>query len=317
LTTTSTVLSGSTPYEDSFESYTVGTPINGAASWCSTPDDYSLVATGTPVITSVPFPIPDVTHTNVLRLNTECAILTNAILDVAADLYVDMLLKATLSEALPAYAQAMDNLLTSMVVDYNGNLWVFAAKEQSSTTWTNEWVQLKGSLPIDPNATTETAWFRITVQTAFAATSTNSYFRVLTNGISATSPEGRVSPSTPSTDGCWLPCVNQSALTFGGVAFLGTGYVDDLVIVGDQPSFGEPTSCTVNICALTNEPRQIELSWLSDRGTYYQLETTNALGTGAWCPLGSRVVGYGSTNRAYAVSGSRSNGFYRVLSSWK
>lgn len=56
----------------------------------------------------------------------------------------------------------------------------------------------------------------------------------------------------------------------------------------------------------------VAISWNSDYGQWYQVETSEDLASGEWQPFGEPILGDGTTNTLFDAIGSVSCKFYRV-----
>ena len=166
---------------------------------------------------------------------------------------------------------------------------------------TNQWLIHPGTLSAPPYPL-----HRITVQLAMSDALSVPYFRIFLDQTNLVWPEGFTLPDVPTENGGpWLPCMATNR-AFHGVGFEGLGYVDTLAI--------SDTSLGPLVPWQTGIGQAVALSWASDYGERYQVETCTDLTLGDWMPLGDPVVGNGTTNTVFEPTGAFPRKFYRVTS---
>ncbi len=144
----------------------------------------------------------------------------------------------------------------------------------------------------------------ITLQLAMADTLIVPYFRLFLNQTNLLWVDGFKLPDVPSENGGpWLPCMATNR-AFHGVGFRGVGYVDTIKI--------SDTSLGPLVPWQTDIGQAVALTWASDYGERYQVETCTDLALGDWTPLGDPVVGNGTTNTVFEPTGAFPRRFYRV-----
>ena len=164
---------------------------------------------------------------------------------------------------------------------------------------TNQWLIHPGTLSAPPYPL-----HRITVQLAMSDALSVPYFRIFLDQTNLVWPEGFTLPDVPTENGGpWLPCMATNR-AFHGVGFEGLGYVDTLAI--------SDTSLGPLVPWQTGIGQAVALSWASDYGERYQVETCTDLTLGDWTPLGDPVVGNGTTNTVFEPTGAFPRKFYRV-----
>lgn len=193
-------------------------------------------------------PLPGVTHTNVLRFDTQGNLLTNSFgagFDMAENLtYVDMALQFVTYDDRPTYCTPTDTGIKGGVyVNASSNLVVYhgvanndgALRSNMVTTTT---LQLES-----------TNWYRVTI--TIDALPTNrpaiAMFQLRLNGVTITNAAGYADnwktqlndsgqlPST-SASGTWFRTAsNNHAQKLISLGFGGTGFLDDLVVTTRDP----------------------------------------------------------------------------------
>jgi hypothetical protein len=145
---------------------------------------------------------------------------------------------------------------------------------------------------------------QITLQIAYADDLTVPYFRISIDQTNVIWDAGYRLPNVPSASGgAWLPCATTNR-TFTGLGLVGRGYIDNLSFSGthlggnDQPQVGITQA--------------VAISWLSDYGRRYQVETCEDLVSGEWQSFGDPILGDGTTNTVFDTVGSSVRKFYRV-----
>jgi hypothetical protein len=248
------------PYAESFESLTT-TNINLVTNWSSdTNSDLSTVISSN-ITSQIPAncgaPLPDQTHSQILKLNTEGSTLTN---DFGATningqtIYLDTLIQFVPCDTTPDRLTSASGIKAAVYMNADSNLVIHhgminTANGQFAGTTNNITTAILN--PAD--------WYRVTIvfdatYTPVADISPIEMFQVRTNGIVIVSTNAYddnwkalrdaakvtgIFP-TPSTTGTWF----RSAVTQGvssrklqGVGLLGTGYLDDLVVTNGEVSY--------------------------------------------------------------------------------
>jgi hypothetical protein len=243
------------------------TNVNVTNGWYSTPEDMSVITNmGTYVFTNCSKPLESSAHSNVLKLATEGATLTNLFgavgvgVDVSTNIvYLDTMVQFVASETAPTACTTLTDtgIKAAIYADANTNLTVYCGVRNTtggfiSNALVNSSIQL--------NATN---WYRLTV--VFDATFNDSFgigqfpvFQVKINGVTITNNSGfayddnwkayttgHTLPTLSNTSvGSWFPSgsldANLTKLT--AVAFQGTGYIDDMVVSFAQPVYTNNTA---------------------------------------------------------------------------
>ena len=148
------------PWSDSFESYTNGMSVIGTNGWSAQTSAAGMV-TNDPVRTGQladylagggTYPLPSLTHTNILKLNAEVA---NALQSAGGGVVVsDIMAYPTWSDVAPG---GQTNDQCAFYVATNGLLTLWH-QNRSGAPVTNEWLTLTNSAVIGTNA-----WMRLTV----------------------------------------------------------------------------------------------------------------------------------------------------------
>ena len=289
------------PYRESFENLVAW---GGYTNVAITNGWYSDLTTDQSVITNLLYtnaftaacglPLPGVTHTNVLQLNTGSATLTNSFGGGFAMVnnitYMDTMVYFVTSDQAPSTCTTNDSGIKAAVyVDTaTTNLVVYHGVLQAwpSSVWaynTNE---------ILACGINTGAWCRLTI--AFDATcvtgtlSNVEMFQVKTNGVAVKSPNAyndnwktlwqKGSDTVPqfSTTGTWFrsamaPSATSKTLT--AIAFQGAGYIDDLVVSPDTPA-GFSTSYLLTVVNNRNGS-----SYFGGTNALTQVTVANGTGT--------------------------------------
>ena len=199
----------------------------------------------------------------VLSLNTQGAMLTTPVLDAGfatAKVHIDMMAKFSVSGEMPV-AVSNDALAKASLFLYaNGaetNLVVFHGQKTPDGFGAPAFTEVTSA--IDPDA-----WFRLTI--TFDATTNNTgaeAFCVRINGKPVVSPVAYrdnwktrlFTPSCEPDNGIWFLSAARrqgtsgaSLNTISNLCFVGTGFVDDLVVTPSSPTF---TPGTVIMLALS------------------------------------------------------------------
>ncbi|MDX9868183.1 MAG: autotransporter-associated beta strand repeat-containing protein [Kiritimatiellia bacterium] len=186
-------------------------------------------------------PLPSSTHTNVLRLDTARAVLTNSFgagFDMGRALTrIDMLMKIRPSARTPDELPSFDAGIKSAVyADENGYLTVYHGVAAPDGSLQSNTVSVTG-FRIDSNL-----WHRLAF-TVDATVTNVALFAVRIDGVTVTNRNaypaewktrflttGNLPPT--GAGGSWfrLATTNLRARLLTGIAFSGSGYVDDLVV---------------------------------------------------------------------------------------
>jgi hypothetical protein len=145
---------------------------------------------------------------------------------------------------------------------------------------------------------------RITLQIAYADTLTVPYFRISVDQTNVIWDAGYRLPDIPSENGgAWLPCATTNR-TFHGLGLAGWGNVDNLAFSDTYLGSDGPPQAGI--------AQAVAISWLSEYGRLYQVETCEDLVSGEWRPMGDVILGNGETNAVFDTVGSSARRFYRV-----
>jgi len=147
---------------------------------------------------------------------------------------------------------------------------------------------------------------RLTLQIANDGNLPVSCFRVFIDQTNVVWGAGYSLPGVPSSGGggAWLPCATSSRM-FCGLGFQGNGAVDSLTFSEAYLGPVDPHQTSI--------AQAVAISWLSDYGRSYQVESCEDLSGGLWQPFGTPVLGDGKTNTVFDAVGSASSKFYRVM----
>ena len=145
---------------------------------------------------------------------------------------------------------------------------------------------------------------RLTLQFAYADSLSVPFFKVYIDQVAVRWSAGYRLPDVPSASGGeWLPCATTNRL-FCGLGFMGNGGIDALKFSASNLGPDVPAQASLSHAGA--------LSWRSDYGRTYQVETCTNLVGGLWQPFGSQILGDGKTNAVYDTVGSAPCKFYRV-----
>ena len=145
---------------------------------------------------------------------------------------------------------------------------------------------------------------RLTLQLAYANSLSVPFFKVYIDQVAVRWSAGYRLPDVPSASGGeWLPCATTNRM-FCGLGFMGNGGIDALKFSASNLGPDVPAQASLSHAGA--------LSWRSDYGRTYQVETCTNLVGGLWQPFGSQILGDGKTNTVYDTVGSAPSKFYRV-----
>jgi len=259
------------PYAEGFENLTawggVYTNIAGAMGWSSGGFDQSKIVNLLYAYSATNLPLPSLTHTNVLALNTQWGTLTNSFgsgFDMSGSwLYLDMMMPSVPIAQTPASLTANDTGIKGGVyVNANNQLSVYHGVAASDGTLLSNTVD--AASVIVPSGT----WHRVTL--VIDATATNpanalAMFQVLLDGAMVTNSNAYatgwnaifsssgVLPSTSPT-GTWfrLATTNAVAKKLTALCFTGTGGVDDLTVTTVNPFATSSGACLLIVTTRGN-----------------------------------------------------------------
>jgi len=247
------------PYAESFENWTLHEKVAGTNSWYGGVEDASSITNITYTAPACGTPLTGM-HDKVLHLNTEGGILTNDFLDaiMATTNYVDVMVKFVLSETTPAACTTADSgIKLAVFANAESNLVVYhgmmtgTGYPDNDGQWSTNQVTVITNIMINP-----ANWYRLTV--AFDPTVSTflnalEMFQVKIDGATITNDtafedgwkgdfmaDGDLD-NGPSANGTWFRSAmasgNDNSKKLRGVAFQGTGYIDDLVVTNGMPNF--------------------------------------------------------------------------------
>lgn len=246
------------PWYNSFEDNTVGASITNDVGWNATEDSVAMVtnipdyfsAIQSPVVS---YPLTNANHgpfNNVLAFNSTG--LSNE-LDSTADQYgniwVDMMIQPVQMEQ-PPVSSAVSNSQMSMYVNTSGYVCVYHAILTNTTShnYTPDgygWTVLDDFPPIETGK-----WVRVTVQMDYSRfASTRAFFQLKVNNhtfsnalafVDAADIPGDAGLYTNTyLNGSWFLCANNNDFKLNGVAFSGTGLIDDMVVTNGPVTIEE------------------------------------------------------------------------------
>ena len=279
------------PYAETFDAYAVDTPLSSLTNgWSALPGDASSIRPASDV-SDIPGDA-SLFAGNHLNLETEGQALFCATTGLAQNVWIDMSVAMAPGERPPADWNTRQ-MFALCLDEFN----VLHAYCGPSNRVVSSGIQLGDSFFITPKV-------RLTLQIAFGDALPLPYFKVFLNQQALYWGEGYSLPGVGSANGGeWLPCESTNR-SFYGVSFIGYGLVDNLKI--SDAYLGPETAVRAGI------ERAVVISWLSDYGRTYQVETCSDLSSNAWQPFGAPIIGTGKTNTVYEATGSSAHKFYRV-----
>lgn len=228
---------------------------------------------------------------NCLSLSTEGGTLYNVTTGHAQNVWIDMSVLMVPSEEVP-WTEMISGHQLGMCLDCNYRFNVYCGL-------TNGFLASGVQIASYPGQK-----FRLTLQIAYADNLTVPYFRVFIDQTNVIWNAGFSLPDIPSTSGgAWLPCATTNRI-FNGLGLVGWANIDNLTFsdaylgVDNQPQVGIEQA--------------VAISWLTEYGRRYQVETSEDLASGEWQSFGDPILGDGTTNSIFDATGSVSRKFYRV-----
>ena len=288
--TVSGVVPNALPFTETFDQYPVSywfnPPTNG---WLQDVGDasHTVSATTLPVTPGGAAQFSG----NCLSLETEGQTLYNVTTGHAQNVWIDLSVLMVPCEDLPEFFPETTQL--GLLLDWNNRFMVYCGL-------TNQF--------IDSGIQFATGGQKVhlTLQIANAGSLQIPYFRVFVDQTNVVWGAGYSLPGVPSSGdgGAWLPCATTNRM-FCGLGFLGSGAVDSLTFSEAYLGPDDPHQTMI--------AQAVAISWLSDYGRIYQVESCENLSGGLWQPFGAPVLGDGKTNTVFDAVGSVSRKFYRVM----
>jgi hypothetical protein len=103
--------------------------------------------------------------------------------------------------------------------------------------------------------------------------------------------------------------VNALITIYGTTGAVAGGYGNVLI---DDLSLAYAIAGQTNVLAATVQP-EIQLSWPSNGGELYDVQTSGNLANTNWTSLASSLIGTGTTNTVYDLMGTNSGRYYQVI----
>lgn len=240
---------------DSFESYTTGDAITNAAPtvWQNEGNGLSTVLATNYTYTAATMPLsasaPATAHTQILGLDTQGDQLSNVqATGDAPSVYVDQMVYLVPSDSAPTISD--DSAQAAVYLNSNSNLVVLTTHQVDASTATNAWAVLDNKT-VEPET-----WVRLTITVDYDSGDDDGFgiytdwLTVAVDGTNLTSstlgyPAVVTTLASPS-GGMWLRCANQGGASvtedsLAGLAYTGTGMIDDLIVTTTTPTFEEGT----------------------------------------------------------------------------
>lgn len=216
-----------------------GTLVTNLANWSSMGGDLSVITNmGNYGYTATLYPLTSDTHTNVAQLATEGGMLsfTSGASDdfSASSLYVDAMVRFVLSDSDPTESSITNDTKIAIFANSSSNLvirhgfFVYSGEDRTFVL-TNSVIDTTALLgaPIDP-----AFWYRLTVE--LSSSGDPDYFaqaqvKVNSNLVTHANAPGDLFLSAITSD---------TDTSLKAVSFQGTGFIDDVVVTRDVPTFG-------------------------------------------------------------------------------
>jgi len=283
-------LPNAVPFKETFDQYPVDSGFAVSTNgWIQNINDASrtVAATALPVTSASPSHFSG----NCLCLDTEGAALYNSTTCHIQNVWIDMSVLMTPCEELPREDMTSGHQL-GLCLDADSRLNVYCGL-------TNGFIASDIQFASAPGQPA-----RITLQIAYADNLTVPFFRISIDQTNVMWNAGYRLPEIPSASGgAWLPCATTNR-TFNGLGLVGAGYVDNLSFGDTFPGSGGQPQVDIT--------QAVSISWLSDYGRRYQVETCEDLVNGEWRSFGTPILGDGATNTVFDTVGSTVRKFYRV-----
>lgn len=254
----------SIPYAESFENLTawggVYTNVYITNGWYTSDAavDRSMIA-GQAYAYSGILPLSSAAHTNILRLDSQGAVLSNVLTDATFDtarIYVDAMVRMVASEELPVICTTVDTGRKAVVfANASSNLMIYHGVLDAGTGLASNTVDAMANIPrLDA-----TNWYRLTVVFDHAANAVFGLdmFQVQLDRVIATNEHAYAAdwktevlagrrPVT-SAQGTWFLSATRRGVsnTLSRLAFQGAGFLDDLTISRTDPFFVPPSFFTI------------------------------------------------------------------------
>lgn len=256
LTTTNTL-----GYKESFENYAsapaTGSAATNLAGWYSTDQDLSAVTNMANTWTAGTLPTWGAPNVKALQLNTQGQMLTNAFtgcaLAAGTAVYIDTFMKFVASDpaplaCVPGKNEANGYIKLAVFANVNTNLSIYYGVPNPSGVADGI---VSNAIATTTNYLDATKWYRLTVkmdrETGVPGDGCEvTMFQVLIDGVPVTNAaaytDGWVAQfnshnnfnGVPLT-GSWWHVTQDSITSLDGIAFQGTGFIDDLSVGSDSP----------------------------------------------------------------------------------
>ena len=290
-----------------------GTLVTNLTGWSSTGGDLSAITnmdyTGTYTATSLPL-TNSVTHTNVAQLATEGGMLsfTNGAANDLVDnnLYVDAMVKFVISDSDPTASSITNDTKIAVFANSASNLVIRHMMATNAYPdvgiWSLSNVGITNSVTdkkIDPDA-----WYRLTIRLRnstfkdptgddISSSSPRTYGEVQLNGMIITNL------ATAYSNTLFFSCAEVEVSDLNAVSFMGTGFIDDVVVTRDVPTFvatgsgffyviAESTNSVFVAYITVTAPDTWSKEYAAARSTWY----TNKLD-----PTSAEIFALGTDNR--------------------
>lgn len=231
------------PYELSLEDLSVGSGIitnPSAGAWDGSGEAFvtNVNYSSSRQAPVIEYPLNSLSHTNILKFSD--AAISNSFMNTSglSDIRVDTMIQPVFSEE-PTMSQAISNSQVSMYFDTNGYVNVYHGAQSTPTQYADPEYRTWSTLSNSFGRIESGKWVRITIEMKHDADYSQSFFKILINGIAFSHELAYSSPDVSSgTNGSWFLCANYNGNDLDQIALSGSGMLDDLVVTTNAGSYG-------------------------------------------------------------------------------
>jgi len=283
----------SIPYEESFENYAEGSAIGLVNFWDAESGDASTIEVNN-YSYNVARPINTI-HSKVLNLETEGNMLLCCVTGSSDHVWIDMMVEIIPSEDTPYIEGGTTSL--AIYMNATSNLCAYARTNETGE-------------PYFVVSDTKPEWnilHRLTMHLLYQDAPGDCFFAIYIDQVLVEWPGGAQEPMTIPTSGYgpWLRFGDlPEDRVFPGLAFNGTGVLDDITIDDHQREPDDGVRARID--------PGYAISWRSNNGRTYKVEYCTNLVEQSWQPLQGDVTGNGITNTVYDLEPDSRSRFYRV-----